>query len=336
MKELNKILSGKIVVNLHDELIIINQPDAELRYLADSFAEQIYKEAFEDNLFLQEELETLILENGWWTEEEEGLLKSIPKTIEQMKIEYFNNFLKTSVIDKLKGSIKREEDKLESVQYKKYEFFNYSCESLKAQAYTMHILKESSFYESGEKICLEKTGLYTLYTRYNLEIIGDSELREISKSSEWKMIWNSTKSGCPLFSFPACDLTDMQKSLINWARVYDNIYESPEMPSNDVIDDDYAIDGWFAVQRNKREDDQKESSKDSMPQTGEVFLMSKSPEETKNIHNMNTQEGKGIIKSREKDLKQKGSLKEQDFSHVQNNLKMQATQMLVEHHKKKG
>jgi len=73
-----------------------------------------------------------------------------------------------------------------------------------------------------------------------------------------------------------------------------------------------------------------------LPEKQEVFVMAKGKKAVDRIHDMNTQEGKAVIKSRDKDLKQRGSLKEQEFSHVQNNLKMQATQRLADHHKKKG
>jgi hypothetical protein len=336
MKELNKILSGKIVVNLHDELIIINQPDAITRYLADCFSEEIYQEAFEDNIFLQEELETLIIDNGWWTIGEERDLKELPDRLEQMKVDYFNNYIKAGESDELKEAIKREEDRFSDLQHKKYEFFNYTCESLKSQAYTMDVLKTCSTFVSGLPFSESDVSLHSLYSKYNGEILTDLEIREVSKSPEWRMIWNSHKAGSDLFPFPACDMTSMQKILINWARVYDSIYESTDMPSDEIIMNNYAIDGWFAVQRRKQVDQSKESQKDSLPEKQEVFVMAKGKKAVDRIHDMNTQEGKGIIKSREKDLKQKGSLKEQDFSHIQNNLKMQATQMLVEHHKKKG
>ena len=65
MKDLNKVLSGNILIQMRDNLLIVRQPSAEIRYLADFFSEQIYQEAFEENMFIQEELEDLIIEKGW-------------------------------------------------------------------------------------------------------------------------------------------------------------------------------------------------------------------------------------------------------------------------------
>jgi hypothetical protein len=336
MKELNKILSGKIIVKLRDQLIIVNQPDAQTRYLADSFAEQVYKEAFAEDLYLQEELEDLIVQNGWWTEEQETALTEIPKRLEVMKVDYFNNFFKTEQRDKTKRAIKRTESVFEDLQRIKYGLFNYTCESLQTQAYTMFIIQECVTDQHGNKLDKDLFNPHVIYSKYNDELLGDKEIRNVSKSSEWRLIWNATKSGNTLFSFPACDFTDMQKGLINWSRVYDSIYESPDMPSDEIIEDDYAIDGWFTSQKNKRDDDKKESMQDTLPKTGEVFVMVKNKEEAKNVYNMNTQEGKANIKSREKDLKERGSLEEYEFSHVQTKLKMQANQLLSEHYKKKG
>lgn len=336
MKELNKILSGKIIVKLRDQLIIINQPDAQTRYLADSFAEQVYEEAFEEEVYLQEELEDLIIKNQWWTEEQEKLLTEIPKRLESMKVEYFNNFLKTDQKEKTKRAIKRTESVFEDLQRIKYGLFNYTCESLQTQAYTMFIIQECSTDQYGEKLDKSLFSPYVIYSKYNEELLGDKEIRKVSKSSEWRLIWNATKSGNSLFSFPACDFTDMQKGLINWSRVYDSIYESPDMPSDEIIEDDYAIDGWFTSQKNKRDDDKKDSMQDTLPKTGEVFVMVKNKEDAKNVHNMNTQEGKATIKSREQDLKRNGSLQEHEFSHVQTKLRMQANQLLSESLKKKG
>ena len=78
MQDLNKILSGNILIQMRDNLLVVRQPSAEIRYLADFFAEQVYEEAFKQNIYLQEELEELIIENDWWTQDEEDELKQIP------------------------------------------------------------------------------------------------------------------------------------------------------------------------------------------------------------------------------------------------------------------
>lgn len=99
-----------------------------------------------------------------------------------------------------------------------------------------------------------------------------------------------------------------------------------EVPQEEIINDNYAIDGWFISQRKKREDQIKESSNQQLPQTGEVLLVAKNIEDAKRINEMNTETGKRIIKSKMTELKRKGSMDEIDFSHTQQELQMQANQ----------
>ena len=106
MQDLNKILSGNILIQMRDNLLVVRQPSAEIRYLADFLSEQVYEEAFKQNIYLQEELEELIIENGWWTQDEEDELKQIPKDIEQMKVDYFNSFLRDDAKTFIKKGIR--------------------------------------------------------------------------------------------------------------------------------------------------------------------------------------------------------------------------------------
>jgi len=334
MKDLNKILSGNILVQTRNNILTVRQPDATTRYLADFFCEQVYEDAFSKNIYLQEELEELIIENGWWTQEEEDELKQIPKDIEQMKLDYFNSFLRDNTKTLIKKAIRKKEDRFEELTKDKYMFFNYTCESLKSQAYTMYILEHCTFYENGDKISLEDISIHALYGKYNAEMLDDKEVRESSKSPEWRMIWNSAKESREIFPFPACDLTEMQKTLISWTRMYDSVYESMETPSDDIIEDDYAIDGWFTAQRRKRDDDRKGSESNKLPDAAEVFVPVGSNKEAARVYDMNTQEGKSILKSKSKDIEQKGCVKESELTHVKQDLAMKANRQLMERHRK--
>tara|TARA_Y100001963_G_scaffold17618_1_gene21770 strand:- start:460 stop:906 length:447 start_codon:yes stop_codon:yes gene_type:complete len=148
------------------------------------------------------------------------------------------------------------------------------------------------------------------------------------------MIWNAGKDSREIFPLPACDLTDMQKSLVSWTRMYDSVYESMETPSDGIIEDDYAIDGWFTVQRRKRDDDRKESQGDKLPDSAEVFVPVSNQKEAQRVHDMNTQQGKQVIKSRMKDLEEQGSLEEGQFSHVKQDLAMKANKQMFDRYKK--
>ena len=63
--------------------------------------------------------------------------------------------------------------------------------------------------------------------------------------------------------------------------MYDNIQEAAETPSEDVINDDDVLDGWFIVQRKKREvesaqnDFENSTKNERIKGAGEVFCICK-------------------------------------------------------------
>tara|TARA_B100001123_G_C14967539_1_gene890260 strand:+ start:111 stop:464 length:354 start_codon:yes stop_codon:yes gene_type:complete len=117
--------------------------------------------------------------------------------------------------------------------------------------------------------------------------------------------------------------------------MYDSVYESMETPSDEVIEDDYAIDGWFIAQRRQREQDRKSSSGgNNLPDAGEVFIPVSNNKEAARVYDMNTEEGKKVLKSQTKDIKEKGTVKESELSHVKQDLAMKANRQLMERYRK--
>ena len=333
MKDLNKVLSGDIITKIGEDIMITRQSSARERYLADFFSYQVYEQAFKEGVFVQEEIELIAIENGWWTEEKEEELKNIPKDIEQMRVDYYNNFIRDNAKLLIKKAINKKEERYKKLISEKYELYSYTCESLQTQAYEMELLRRCTSFLYDEQSSIDRLDMNLLQSRYNKEILSDKELRELSKDNEWKSIWAASKDGRQIFSVETCDLSEMQRALIGWSRMYDNIYESMETPSEDIINDDIAIDGWFALQSRKREDEQKKSQADGLPESAEVFVPVSNKKEAQRVHDMNDLAGKRQISSRMKDLKERGSLEEGDFSHVRQDIQMKSNQAVFQHYK---
>ena len=114
--------------------------------------------------------------------------------------------------------------------------------------------------------------------------------------------------------------------------MYDNIYESMECPSDDVISDDDAIDGWFIIQREKRDKQQKEAGLESMlsdktKNADEIMLMTnpRDKENIESIYSMNDAQGKMVTKSRFKQVEEQGEVKYQNFGDMKRERQMQQT-----------
>ena len=140
--------------------------------------------------------------------------------------------------------------------------------------------------------------------------ITDIMLRDIVKAEPWGSLWFAS-GGRNLFNGDPCDYTSEQIRVINWSRMYDNIRKSHNPPSEDVIDDDDALDGWMAITARERDKERNLASAESkltnkrIKGSQEVFIPVSSREEAKRVQNLNTESNK--TKQKEMIEKLKGS-----------------------------
>ena len=102
--------------------------------------------------------------------------------------------------------------------------------------------------------------------------------------------------------------------------MYDNIQESMECPSDKVIEDDDALDGWFIEQRRKNEREkavgviEDSIQNDKIKNSQEVIVFADNKTDAKTIHEMNSPSSKVIKKERQEVIKEKGSAVDLDFA----------------------
>ena len=114
-------------------------------------------------------------------------------------------------------------------------------------------------------------------------------------------------------------LSTDQQGLIIWSNMYDNIQESLECPTEDVINDDDMLDGWFIIQRRKQESEKAKSeleqrtNNEKIANSDEILVMASNKKEANAVHNMNDINGDMIRKQRINTVKRKGKAVDLDF-----------------------
>lgn len=74
-----------------------------------------------------------------------------------------------------------------------------------------------------------------------------ADIREVARNIEWRLFWTLSRENLDgLFGCSIGDINFNQKLLIYWSRVYDNAFEDPKPPPQDVLDDDEKFDDWLA------------------------------------------------------------------------------------------
>ena len=209
---------------------------------------------------------------------------------------------------------------MKQLENKKNGYYGNTCEGI-AQLDKSMFLIECCSYVGGEKLDPNSLDLNNLLNKYYSLILKEADSREIARSEPWRSTWGLRETNTiNLFSNRDRELSVDQKNLLIWSRMYDNIQESMECPSDKVIEDDDALDGWFIEQRRKNEREkavgviEDSIQNDKIKNSQEVIVFADNKTDAKTIHEMNSPSSKVIKKERQEVIKEKGSAVDLDFA----------------------
>lgn len=334
LEHINSLISGISVFRLRKEYIYIRPFSAEDKTFADFFSQEQYDDALIDGVWTQKDAEDHLISIGYLSKTNGEDIKEIEKNIENMKADYFNHFYNSTTRQYIKTNIEKQYQRHTELYNKQYIFYDKTCEYLKRYSFLSYLIQKNSFFQNGD-LASNIIPTQILYNKY-IECINvlSSLARDVAKSDEWKNKWFSLKEG--VFENKLSSLTDAQLSVVSWSNYYDSVYQSMDKPSDEIIEDNIALDGWSIVQRRKRaEEDKKRNAEKMLPEkmqnAGEIFLPARSKKEAEDVMSLNNGEGLARIKSLKKDLRERGSVEESQLSSTRRDLQMQALQMASEH-----
>jgi len=335
---IDQITSEIIYARYSSKLYRLVAPTKEQRALANL----IYKEALNDNKFenilTRESATALLQQRNIWTVANETQLKQVEKSLEDLKIKLYKAVYNKREQKNILRSIKRTEKVIEKSLMKKFSLDNYTLEffaekvreefliALCIQDRDGNYIYGSEDYSSSNNLLLS----FFLNIKYNNQIKAE-EYREIARTEPFRSLWSVGKE--QVFGRPIIDITDEQRTLILYCKMYDNVYEHPERPSDEVIDNDYMLDGWFALQRKEADQDRKAKEADALlnkkgksghGDADELFVLAESQEEANRIRDLNDLNTDMTVKQRIAAVKESGKLDEQDLPDVKRDLMNQA------------
>lgn len=331
-----RIAAGYLRYSPEDTVLLIHTPNQDILYAAQEVYIDFYKKALETGIMQDEDVYSLLIENNLWSEKEEEYLKNteigINHQIEEFKVRLYRAAFKSKDRQTLRKYLqvaKKEYHRLLTVRHS----FDYAtCEGVASFARLQYIIENSTTFEDKRKYDWSCTTPVDLMHHFQMNAISDDIMRELARTEPFSSIWQAGQNNGPIFSPPASALSLEQKRIIAWARMYDNIRESPDCPHNSIIDDDDMLDGWLIIQRREREKEQTKKQGDELitnpkiKNAEEIFLPAQSAEDAKKIDNLNDVSGQMIKKTREHALKQAGSLKLHELPDMKQRLKVAAAQ----------
>ena len=329
---INRLLSGIVIFKLKGEYVHVKPAKVEDKAFADVYGQEVYEDALLEGVLRNKDIDQLLVEKGWWSQEEDEKLETLNKNLEQMKVDYYNSFFKETTRDYIKKSIVRQNKNIGNLFDKKYIFFDKTCEYLRDFARNTILLEKYAFLQDGS-LATNKLGVLQLTSAFIRHFLGEEELKEIAKSTEWRILWNSSKDS-GLFKPKGYELTNEQISVISWSRFYDGVYESMDRPNEKIIEDNIALDGWAIIQDRKRKEEEKKQQGEKLAgnvqDAGEVFIPVSNQKEQDQVLALNDTYGKSVIRSKAKQFEKGGTFSESDLNHVKKELQMESLRQAKE------
>lgn len=314
----SRVRSGVCYLKLNNERIKVLTPTIEDELLANEIFMESFDQARSDDTFTNDEMLEWMQDRGLWTKEKDDKIKGCEKDIEKLKVEIFNARSKEKLRETIRLYLRSAEKALLKLQQEKEDFFNRTCEGIALQDKLMFLFGRCCFINS-EPIDISNSDISLLYYQYSSLQLTETQIRELARNDPWKLYW-ITKDYAPLFGNDKNRLlSNDQKGLIIWSKMYDNIQESMDCPTEEVIEDDDMLDGWFILQRRKHKSDRAKSELESktsnqkIANADEIMIMTDSSKEADNIHNMNSIGGEIVRQQRLNTVRKLGSATDLDF-----------------------
>lgn len=307
---LNRIIQGRLRVRLGDLVLFIYEPSKDILEESYDIYDKAKEKAYFSGSFIQEEVLELLLKNDMWSPFDDRQADELEKKIEDLKVHAFQNFFKKKELAGIKRNLRNIEYQQAKLRSKKLQFDHLTCDGAAKFARQCWITQRTTFDERGGLFDFENYSISFIMELYQSKTITPTTYRKVARSQQWRSMWNASKQRGDTFGKPSVDLNQQQLALISYSTMYDNVYESPESPKEEIISDDDCLDGWFINQRRKMEKDKKQAEIDNMlgnskvANSKEIFLMAQDNQEASEIYGLNNQHSRTIVQNRQSQISQ--------------------------------
>jgi hypothetical protein len=288
-------------------------------------------------------LKEWMLENGLWTEQNDLELQKIKKQIEDDKVTLYKTAFRTVYADKCREVLRQHRDEMTALLAKLHQFDYTTVEGLASMAKQQYLIgaclqtTSRQYVFPDESFMDADNGLinFTQETIYKNRL-SETDFRDIARNEPWRQYWGANKHN--VLGKSSVEMSEEQRILILWSKMYDSISENPDCPHDDVIEDDDMLDGWLIIQRREREarliqkrgEDQISGNK-KIAGAQEVFIMADTMEDARKLTSaLNSTEAEVVRRQRAAALSQHGELDHFKLPDKHREVQMQAQEAFRE------
>lgn len=339
-----RICAGQVRLRLPYCTLLLKKPTAEQVYLAQEVYHNAVIDAKEQELFTETTLIDWLLESEQWDDERENMLRKLPKEIEDFKVALYKATFKSNEKATIRKALEIAKEKYQSLNEQRHTWDYLTINGSASLCRSKYVIACSLFHPNGKPAfdCDPDT-FWEQQTNLLEQAIGcwyqnrlnENEMRELARTEPWRSIWALRNNEKSLFGIPVIEYTEEQRGVVGWSQMFDSIYEHPERPSDDIITDDDALDGWMIEQRRLHQkkmnaaDGESLIKNDKIKNSEEVYLIADTAKDAAKIDDMNDAHSMAIKKQRFRKLKERGELNEAEMPDTKQKIRMQQASMFT-------
>lgn len=335
-----RIICGYFFIYIDDIKYKVVQPSIDIKYEAEILYDTIIDDNKYDKRWMTENEINIYLEyNSIWNNNKQQELKKLEKSLDNFKIELFLNYSdekKKTLFKKQISQIRKKIDEL----YKDKNCMSHLDIKTHAMSIKNEFILMNTIYDGKNNLVFKnpysETSDHKKLQLFIAEILEYNITPDLIRKLVKSDFWRSYVSAVNLY-IDIHKINDDYRHLISLHKMYDNVRQHPECPSDQIIEDDDALDGWFLHQNKKIEKEKKKNAilnkfgGNIKEKAGEVFVMTQDIEESKDIYDLNDPNQRQNIRelitlgSNSKD-----GIKWQDLPFIQRELKQKANEQFKE------
>lgn len=332
---------------------IIREPSVEDKIIGKYKYDQAYTYFLSHGAFTDDEINMILEERDIWSKKDDEELSKLKTELSNTDNELDRQLdsIKLHILNLQKDKIQK---RINELEHNKLSLNNKSVEYLsKIEEYKYYTFVGTynidnvrvwdnwkDFQEAEEHL------VYGIINQFFFnDLLTETNIRLLARSEPWRSVWLTTKKSGNIFGKPAYQLTDTQRILVSWSTMYDSIYENPDAPPDDVIENDNLLDQWIKQQSNERKKKIKEKYKgptarsfsmnSKISNSQEIGIVVNSVEDLKKVYDLNDEGSKRLVKQRFEQINKEGIVKEGHLKDVNLDIQMRKNRLETEAVKKR-
>ena len=267
---LEDISTGSKIVDIDGRTLIFGYPSTRIRMHSRRIYKAEYDKAIEEGMINNDQMAKLIKDRNLISDADRKKSSKLESQIEAQRILLAKTTRMKVNQDRIKEIIKTLKDKKLVIDNKERSKFAMTADTRAEEAKVLYLCYCSTFVFETDELYWKDFDTFKKEFDYLFRQSVLSEfiffytgirtpiIRALARSNLWRIKYiTSVKTGDDLFGVPITDYTSDMLNLVYWSHYYQNINEMmPEdQPSDDILEDDEALDAFMQGYYNERTKD---------------------------------------------------------------------------------